>query len=84
MTPPALTGPADTLGPGLHRLAPGVWLTDGRTVVVEGDNGLALVDPGDEPWADGDAPIGPLAQILALCGETGKVFRVHSGNRWGF
>ncbi|NOY45404.1 MAG: MBL fold metallo-hydrolase [Deltaproteobacteria bacterium] len=45
-----LSGPGPSLGPGLHRLGPGVWITSGRAALVEGPDHLALVDPGDEPW----------------------------------
>ncbi len=46
----ALDGPRASGPDRLRQLAPGVWITTGRTVVIEGPTGLAVVDPGDEPW----------------------------------
>ncbi len=46
----SLNGPRAPCPAGLRQLAPGVWVTTGRAVVVEGQAGLAVVDPGDEPW----------------------------------
>lgn len=59
-------------------LAPGVWVTSGRAVVVEGEDALCLIDPGDEPMLDADnEPLagGPLANLLALIEQTGKPLR---------
>ncbi|MDW7708953.1 MAG: MBL fold metallo-hydrolase [Deferrisomatales bacterium] len=68
-----MVGPEDRLGPGLHTLGPGVWITSGRSVVLEGADHLALVDPGDEPFGNPAAPTGPLAELRRLERETGKV-----------
>jgi len=79
----AYAGPADRLGPGLHPLAPGLWLTSGRAVVAEGERTLSLVDPGDEPMLTPEGrPTGFLAELLSLCERTGKslgaVFLTHA------
>lgn len=65
-------GPEQTVDPKLRRLAEGVWLTCGRTVVLLGINTLALIDPGDEPILAGTRAIGPLADALGLSEATGK------------
>lgn len=71
----AVSGPEDRLGPGIHSLAPGVWLTTGRAVVLEGEDHLALVDPGDEPVGTLASPLGPLADLRSLEADTGKGLR---------
>lgn len=65
-------GPDDALNAASGRLAKGVWLTGGRTAVIELAGHLALIDPGDERWFSGGRPSGPLEEILALCSETSK------------
>lgn len=67
-----MRGPADRLGPGVHRLGPGAWVTSGRAVVLEGRDHLALVDPGDEPAGEGGGPRGLLGELARLEAETGK------------
>ncbi len=62
----ALNGPRDPCPPGLRQPAAGVWVTTGRAVVIEGPGALAVVDPGDEPWA----PVA--ADIDAVRHKTGK------------
>ncbi len=62
-------------GPGRRELAPGVWITSGRAAVLEGGDHLAVVDPGDEPAGTASSPLGPLADVLALVGQTGKPVR---------
>ena len=68
-------GPEPRPGPGRKELAPGVWITSGRAAVLEGGDHLAVVDPGDEPAGTAAAPLGPLADVLALAGQTGKPVR---------
>lgn len=70
-----LRGPEDRLGPGIHPLGPGAWVTSGRAVVLEGGDHLALVDPGDEPLGvplRDDRPPGLLGELGRLEAETGK------------
>ncbi len=67
--PPRLTGPRERLGPGVHELRPGVWVTSGRACVLAGPDHLAVVDPGDEGWPT-------LRRELESLGErTGKPYR---------
>ncbi len=66
------SGPVDELGPGVHELSPGVWVTSGRTAVIETPTGLWVIDPGDEVMLSGNAPVGPLAELLHLCDLTDK------------
>ena len=68
----AMTGPDPGVPGGLLHLAPGVWLSSGRTAVVEGPEVLAAIDPGDEEVGTSRQPRGALAETLALAGETGK------------
>lgn len=65
-------GPADDFPKGLTRLAEGVWLTSGRTAIVETGPMLTLIDPGDEKWLDGGAPAGPLAEIESVAAAASK------------
>jgi glyoxylase-like metal-dependent hydrolase (beta-lactamase superfamily II) len=67
-----LTGPDPGVAPGPQGLAEGVWLSSGRTAVVEGPELLGVVDPGDEAAGSADTPVGPLAEVLAMQRETGK------------
>jgi glyoxylase-like metal-dependent hydrolase (beta-lactamase superfamily II) len=61
-------GPASGVEPVLTQLAPGVWVTCGRAVALEGPDHLAVIDPGDEPG-------GPLGDVRSLLRETGKPLR---------
>lgn len=65
-------GPADRLGPGIHGLCAGAWVTSGRAVVLEGPDHLALVDPGDEPAGETGGPAGLLGELARLEAQTGK------------
>lgn len=80
--PKSFTGPVDRLGPGMHPLAPGVWITSGRSAIIETATGLTLIDPGDEKIFEGGKPFGPLAELLAVMKRTGKevetVFITHA------
>ncbi|HSH70414.1 MAG TPA: MBL fold metallo-hydrolase, partial [Deferrisomatales bacterium] len=67
-----LTGPDPGVAPGPQRLATGVWLSSGRTAVVEGPEVLAVIDPGDEPVGSAGRPLGALAETLALERQRGK------------
>ena len=71
----AYSGPESGVGTGATALAPGVWVTSGRTAVVEGEDGLAAIDPGDEPCGTPAKPRGPLADLAALVRRTGKPLR---------
>lgn len=62
------SGPVSGVAAARTALAPGVWLTRGRAVVLEGRDDLAVVDPGDEPVA-------PRDDVQALSVETGKPLR---------
>ncbi len=70
-----LSGPEDRLGPGIHAVGPGAWVTGGRAVVFEGRDHLVLVDPGDEPAGTPADPAGPLADLRRLELQTGKALR---------
>ena len=67
-----LNGPDPGVVPGPQWLAAGVWLSSGRTAVVEGPEILAVIDPGDEGVGSAGRPLGALAEILALAQQAGK------------
>ena len=70
--PRLYSGPVDHTGTELHPLGEGIWVTSSRSVVIEADSFLILVDPGDEPMQAGGRPSGALADLFTLVKRTGK------------
>lgn len=68
-------GPADDFPKALTALSDGVWLTSGRTAIVETGSCLTLIDPGDERWLETGNPVGPLAEIISVASGVGKKVR---------
>ncbi len=67
-----LPGPYPGVAPGPQWLAAGLWLSSGRTAVVEGPEVLAVIDPGDEPVGSTGRPLGALSETLKLARQAGK------------
>lgn len=75
MTIGRFSGPESGVPRECLELAHRVWVTSGRAVVIEGDDHLAVIDPGDEPCGSAADPRGPLADVLGLLRRTGKPLR---------